>query len=80
MMTMRGSRCVCVSSPRCVFFLYSLRDKRFRAVMKACEEDKARKEEEEQLRRCYDFKRFRQSSTVVGSKVRGQMSLEECKS
>ena len=29
---------------------------------------------------CYDFKRFRQSSTVVGSKVRGQMSLEECKS
>ena len=32
------------------------------------------------LSRCYDFKRFRQSSTVVGSKVRGQMSLEECKS
>ena len=29
---------------------------------------------------CYDFKRFRQSSTVVGSKVWGQMSLEECKS
>ena len=29
---------------------------------------------------CYDFKQFRQSSTVVGSKVRGQMSLEECKS
>ena len=29
---------------------------------------------------CYDFKRFRQSSTVIGSKVRGQMSLEECKS
>ena len=29
---------------------------------------------------CYDFKRFRQSSTVVGSKGRGQMSLEECKS
>ena len=24
-------------------------------------------------KRCYDFKRFRQSSTVVGSKVRGQM-------
>ena len=33
-----------------------------------------------QCGRCYDFKRFRQSSTVVGSKVRGQMSLEECKS
>ena len=29
---------------------------------------------------CYDFKRFRQSSTVVGSKVQCQMSLEECKS
>ena len=29
---------------------------------------------------CYDFKRFRQSSTVVGLKVRGQMSPEECKS
>ena len=29
---------------------------------------------------CYDFKRFRQLLTVVGSKVRGQMSLEECKS
>ena len=28
---------------------------------------------------CYDFKQFRQSSTVVGSKVR-EMSLEECKS
>ena len=29
---------------------------------------------------CYNFKRFRQSLTVVGSKVQGQMSLEECKS
>ena len=29
---------------------------------------------------CYNFKRFRQSSTVVGSKVQDQMSLEECKS
>jgi hypothetical protein len=29
---------------------------------------------------CYDFKRLRQSSTVVGSKVRCSMSLEECKS
>ena len=29
---------------------------------------------------CYNFKWLRQSSTVVGSKVRGQMSLEECKS
>ena len=29
---------------------------------------------------CYDFKQFRQSSTVVGSKVQFQMSLEECKS
>ena len=28
---------------------------------------------------CYDFKRFRQSSTVIGSKVQCQMSLEECK-
>ena len=37
-------------------------------------------EEYDQVRPCYDFKRFRQSSTVVGSKVRGQMSLEECKS
>ena len=33
-------------------------------------------EEEE----CYDLKRLRQSSTVVDSKVQGQMSLEECKS
>ena len=32
------------------------------------------------LEHCYDFKRFRQSSTVIGSKVQGQMSLEECKS
>ena len=29
---------------------------------------------------CYDFKWFRQSSTVIGSKVQCQMSLEECKS
>ena len=29
---------------------------------------------------CYDFKRLRQSSTVVGSKVQVLMSLEECKS
>ena len=29
---------------------------------------------------CYDFRRLRQSSTVVVSKVRSQMSLEECKS
>ena len=30
--------------------------------------------------RCYDFKRLRQSSTVVSSKVQVMMSLEECKS
>ena len=29
---------------------------------------------------CYDFRRLRQSSTVVVSKVWSQMSLEECKS
>ena len=29
---------------------------------------------------CYDFRRLRQLSTVVVSKVRSQMSLEECKS
>ena len=29
---------------------------------------------------CYDFKRLRQLSTVVGSKVQVLMSLEECKS
>ena len=29
---------------------------------------------------CYNFRRLRQSSTVVVSKVRSQMSLEECKS
>ena len=29
---------------------------------------------------CYDFKRLRQSSTVVGSKVQVERSLEECKS
>ena len=29
---------------------------------------------------CYDFRRLRQSSTVVVSKVQSQMSLEECKS
>ena len=29
---------------------------------------------------CYDFRRLRQSSIVVVSKVRSQMSLEECKS
>ena len=29
---------------------------------------------------CYNFKQLRQSSTVVVSKVRSQMSLEECKS
>ena len=29
---------------------------------------------------CYDFKRLRQSSTVVSSKVQVLMSLEECKS
>ena len=29
---------------------------------------------------CYDFKRLRQSLTVVGSKVQVLMSLEECKS
>ena len=29
---------------------------------------------------CYDFRRLRQLSTVVVSKVRNQMSLEECKS
>ena len=29
---------------------------------------------------CYDFKRLRQSSTVVGLKVQVLMSLEECKS
>ena len=28
---------------------------------------------------CYDFKRLRQLSTVIGPKVRGQMSLEKCK-
>ena len=32
------------------------------------------------LWQCYNFKQLRQSSTVVGSKVQGQMSLEECKS
>ena len=30
--------------------------------------------------RCYNFRRLRQSSTVVVSKVRNQMSLEDCKS
>ena len=30
--------------------------------------------------RCYDFKRLRQSSTVIGLKVQVLMSLEECKS
>ena len=29
---------------------------------------------------CYNFRRLRQLSTVVVSKVRSQMSLEECKS
>ena len=29
---------------------------------------------------CYDFRRLRQSSTAVVSKVQSQMSLEECKS
>ena len=29
---------------------------------------------------CYDFRRLRQSLTVVVSKVQSQMSLEECKS
>ena len=29
---------------------------------------------------CYDFRRLRQSSTVIVSKVRSQMSPEECKS
>ena len=29
---------------------------------------------------CYDFRQLRQSSTVIVSKVRSQMSLEECKS
>ena len=29
---------------------------------------------------CYDFKRLKQSSTVVGSNVQVLMSLEECKS
>ena len=29
---------------------------------------------------CYNFRRLRQSLTVVVSKVRSQMSLEECKS
>ena len=29
---------------------------------------------------CYDFRRLRQSSTVVVSKVQNQRSLEECKS
>ena len=29
---------------------------------------------------CYDFRQLRQLSTVVVSKVRSQMSLEECKS
>ena len=29
---------------------------------------------------CYDFRRLRQSSTVIVSKVQNQMSLEECKS
>ena len=29
---------------------------------------------------CYDFKRLRQLSTVVSSKVQVMMSLEECKS
>ena len=29
---------------------------------------------------CYDFRRLRQLSTVVVSKVQSQMSLEECKS
>ena len=29
---------------------------------------------------CYDFRQLRQSLTVVVSKVRSQMSLEECKS
>ena len=33
-----------------------------------------------QGQRCYDFRRLRQSSTVVVSKVQNQMSLEECKS
>ena len=32
------------------------------------------------LSRCYDFRRLRQSSTVVVSKVWSQMSLDECKS
>ena len=29
---------------------------------------------------CYDFRRLRQSLTVIVSEVRSQMSLEECKS
>ena len=33
-----------------------------------------------QLTSCYDFRRLRQLSTVVVSKVRNQRSLEECKS
>ena len=32
------------------------------------------------LHYCYDFRRLRQSSTIVVSKVQSQMSLEECKS
>ena len=32
------------------------------------------------VRWCYDFRQLRQLSTVVVSKVRNQLSLEECKS
>ena len=32
------------------------------------------------MEECYDFRRLRQLSTVIVSKVQSQMSLEECKS
>ena len=36
--------------------------------------------QKKKLTYCYNFRQLRQSLTVVVSKVRNQMSLEECKS
>ena len=54
--------------------------KEFHDFLDIFSEEKAARFPESRPWDCYDFKRLRQSSTVVGSKVQVLMSLEECKS